>query len=1154
MRKYTANYTYTNPNFVIQNLESVENKSDLFPLLCVMKNLLQRGFPTVMSKFLQEKIGCIHERDDYEKRLLLVSASPVHWNSVIKGSADGTYNPARDFIERIIPNELGDLSFIKSMFIPEILINDIIGYDDPEFRNLQVDFYLPQACLVIEIDGSQHEEPKQRALDSKRDEHLKRYGIETIRFKTSDLRSQNYQIGINKLKNRIERYMACIRPYSVAYSNAIGSVFTDDEVKFKLIPTAIIRFQILLVELLINQVLEFGEQWKFNIKCDENLGDFAQLAIEDVYIWLNQLSLLRDKEELPELKYKVNLCSSDEFEFDVHSINVDFSLLKNYTDENTSSPDIIFIRSDYFLFKQGRNMIGLDRNYFRVSTAQSIDYKVTDLDKPVLQFFLQNLFNKQDFRDGQFSIISNALNMRDTIGLLPTGGGKSLCYQLPCLLQPSINFIVCPIKSLMYDQMDNLKRLDVSISNVNMICGDQDGMEKDRVMYDYSMGRYLFMWISPERFQIKKFRESISAIISNLNISYAVVDEVHCLSEWGHDFRTSYLNLAKTIDSLSPKDEYGEGRIKFIGLTATASVNVLKDIKIEFSRRKQQLEDDNIKTLIDYTRPELEFIILHEDDKFNSLLESFDNENIPNDESKATLIFTPHVNGDFGCHDLANQLNIYYPGQVAWYSGTCPKIRTPEGLKRSVMSPKEFDDYKARVQSHFKDNSYQILCATKAFGMGIDKQNIFYTYHYCLPASVESLYQEAGRAGRWDKSLPENASKKAKCFVLHSLEYIHNTSLVEELFSPNTSILRMNEILDSVRDGNDIFTQMFLFLGQLQDIEKEFKNIIKVIELFFKENRTRDVHYKEFRDYENIYITESEFEKIIYRLCLLGIVDDWTRDFIDSFTIKFNSLDDEHIANSLESYIKKYDPSERVRDNINAIDNVLCDSYLKKSVWYLLDWIFRHITENRKQSLKTLYDWSLDFTDSISLKSRLDAYFTFNESTYILQHIAEHPDDIEKWFEVFYINDQFITIEEVRKLKDRLSRFLESYHNAPGLNFVSGVVRFLINDFDDTDGRERLLLALEYIKGDNLSRGLSQPLYEFKFHDGMKKLIHNVKDCVSMEQLCDIVELILLCFPDMTTNYSKEFEMPWLNNARIKNGVERLRKLNIKLYESFGRL
>jgi ATP-dependent DNA helicase RecQ len=162
----------------------------------------------------------------------------------------------------------------------------------------------------------------------------------------------------------------------------------------------------------------------------------------------------------------------------------------------------------------------------------------------------------------------------------------------------------------MRDQNENL--VDKLITNVSFITSDFEKDERRQIETDFEQGRYLFVWISPEKFQIPSFREKIISIVANFSIAYAVVDEVHCLSEWGHDFRTSYLNLAKTIDKLSPKDENGEGKIKFIGLTATASVNVLKDIKIEFSRRKQRLEDENIKSLLDYSRKELQFEVIND--------------------------------------------------------------------------------------------------------------------------------------------------------------------------------------------------------------------------------------------------------------------------------------------------------------------------------------------------------------------------------------------------------------------------------------------------------------------------------------------------------------------------------------------------------------
>lgn len=1151
MRKYTASYTYTNPNFVIQNLDYTRSTSDMLPLIYVLKNLLQRGFPTTMSKFLQSKIGKIHEADDYEQRLLLISAEPSHWFDTIKGG-DNNYNPAQYFFEHIIPNELGEYSYVQPMIIPEIEINEIIGTYNPDFQDQKVDFYLPQALLVIEIDGPQH--ASNRGYDARRNEYLRTNGIETVRITTGELQRHEYYQHLESIKNCLRQYEGNFAYYKDAIEKSKNNAYTDNELKNKMLPTAVIRFQILLLEFLAFERLHFGEHWNFNILCTEPYKNFAELAIEDIYIWLNHLVKLRDKHELPKFDYEINIApSANKFIFDPDAINIDFSLIKRYTDESRLKQDVIFVRSDYFDFSVKRNQIGLDKNYFEVCTAPSINYHITDDDKPILRFFLQNLFNKDDFRDGQFSIIANALNLHDTIGLLPTGGGKSLCYQLPCLLQPSINFVVCPIKSLMYDQIDNLKRGDVTITNLNLICSDKDADEREQIVYNYARGKYLFIWISPERFQIKSFRDTIKKILTHYNISYAVIDEVHCISEWGHDFRTSYLNLTKTIDALSPKDENGEGIIKYIGLTATASVNVLKDIRVEFSRRKQQLEDDNIKTLIDYTRPELDFIVIDDErNKEKNLLRLLEENDIPNDHSKATLIFTPFVNGKNGCFQLANNLSSKFPQQVAWYAGSIPTENIDRYTKKPIMSEEDFDKYKIQTQEAFKGDKLQILCATKAFGMGIDKQNIFYTFHYGLPSSVEALYQEAGRAGRWDKRDQKNKDKRGKCYVLHSHESEKTKDLAERLFIPNQSIERMKEILKEAGfDGEDIFRQMFLYLGKLPSVEKEYEHIIKIINKFFKPNEEVCISYDEIR-HPDYSITPDAFEKYIYRLCLLGIVDDWTNDFNGKFQVYFNSIKPEHIIQSLKTYIGKYAPEEKVEDNILNVDHYGCDTILQKSVWYLLDWIFRHITETRKQSLKTLSDWCLDYHDSASFKKRLDSYFTFNESTYVLQHIAEHAFDYKQWFAIFYWvdkhgnrTDRFITQNEIMKLRDRLSRFLESYHNSPGIDFVSGIIRALLNDFEDADGRPRLEQAMKAIADRPANANTV-------FFDTIIPFLRDAH--FSTEAMAEVGAVIAQYLPSLADTLADTFEMPWIFNDIIKKNVDTIRKINIALYEQIGRI
>lgn len=1143
MKKYTANYTYTNPNFVIQNLVTNQTNADFLPLLYVTKNILQRGFPTTLSKYLQSQLGEVHKLDNFEERFLFATNQTPIWHDTIKGDRERNYFPAKDFFEQIIPNKFGEFSFIQSLLIPEIEINEITGEDDRNFINQQVDFYLPQAKLVIEIDGQQHKlEEVTRVSDSKRDTYLSAKGITTIRITTKELRDGTYNAKVETILLHLERYEKLLNFYKNACRKLEENNMSEEEIKTKLLPTAIIRFQVLLIELLTHKYLTLDEDWNFNILAHEDLHDFAELAINDLLIWIDKLWQLKNKQELKKPNFNIAITNDKaNFQPTTKAINIDFSLFKRYTDENKISDDVIFVRTDYF-------DIVKDKNYFRVSTTEPINYNVTDEDKTTLEFFLDNIFDKPSFREGQFPIISNALNRKDTIGLLPTGGGKSLCYQLPCLLQPSINFVVCPIKSLMYDQNDNLVK--TLVTNVSFITSDLEADEKREIEKNFEQGRYLFVWISPEKFQIPSFRDKISAIVANFSIAYAVVDEVHCLSEWGHDFRTSYLNLAKTIDKLSPKDENGEGKIKFIGLTATASVNVLKDIKIEFSRQKQRLEDENIKSLLDYSRKELQFEVIDDNgnksQKLRELLEDLkDTESFTENDEKAGLIFTPNVNGAYGCYNVANTLNTIYQNKVGWFSGDIPKRDVYDertGRKTGtepVMNRADFNKYKQQIQKDFKENKYQLLVATKAFGMGIDKQNIFYTFHYGLPSSVEALYQEAGRAGRWDKRKKENKKKIGKCYVLHSPE-TYDQERVERLFHKDTTFAEIKEISEEVKwNGRDIFKQVFLFVQGQNDIKDDFKIILGVINHFFKENSKVKIFWN--NAFTTLGIKSDTLQKAIYRLSLLGIASDWTTDFNTHFEVQFNSLNENHIIKSVSDYITKYEPNTDVKAELQKVQQ---NSVLEKAVWYLLNWTFENIAYSRKQSLKTLSELCLNFENSTAFKQHIDNYFIITETTFVLQHIAENPTEYEKWFEVLTTNNQFPNKTEFEKLKDSISRFLESYRNNVGLNFVSGFVRLALNEYEDSDGKERFESALSSVKG---TFTIEQQ------HDFLNRLKVLGKH-LTEEQKMELSQSISRYYPEMLEELAEYYDLAYLLNDVYAEKLKELKKLNRKLYEQLAEI
>lgn len=1031
MKKYSANYAYTNHNFVIQNLKNEKSETEYLPGILIIKNLLQRGRPTIMSQFLQGMFNAVHTNDkSFKKPFVLINNKNLKWHNTIKGDEINNYYPARKFLYERIDEDLSEYSFIKQLIVPEIEINQITQSDDENFKYQCVDFYLPQANLVIEIDGQQHKEDVHRISDAVRDEHLDLSNVLTVRIDTLDLeeKNDNYFDKINIIKNRLTVYNRFLNLYKENYNLSFNDI-PKEIVELKLLPTATLRFQILILELLETGKISLDDKdWNFQVKNNDVVG-FEVPAIEDLFEWFYHLFKLQ-KIDFNAPNYNIENVNSFSKN---NAIKVDFSLMQRWTDEDSINEEIIYVRTDYQDLYYNKVREKLEQvNYFKLSTTSRFNYKFVfneeNDDLEHLEFFLKNIFEYDKFNQGQVPIIQNILENNTTIGLLPTGGGKSLTYQLACFLQPCVSFVVCPIKSLMYDQVKDLEL--AYIHNVNSINSDLKGNEREQILDNYGSGKYFFVFISPERFQTSDFRDRLAVINNNLNFSYAVIDEVHCLSEWGHDFRTSYLNLTNTINKYCSK-------INFLGLTATASVNVLKDIQLEFNT-----DQKNVKTLSDYTRPELEFIVVNDNgNKFqeiSTIIQHHDNtQDIFNDElenPKSGLIFTPFVNSNNGCFNLANNLSQHFNQPIKFYSGSKP---------RAYNLNLDYEKYKIKVQEEFKKNKFPLLTATKAFGMGINKKNISFTIHFGIPASMESLYQEAGRAGR-DKS-------DAKCYVLLSEERIETD--LETIFNSESSYEDIKDVMDNIGfNGRDVIRQIFLYQSGLDSIENELSLVVDLHQ-YSQSNATKTIYAR------NLNANKAKVEKAIYRLSNLGIVADWTVDdfFNGIFTVTYNQFSIDTIKNTLLNFIKKYIDDFEFDNHLERIKytNILNDESLtdfESCVKILLQWSYDKFGANRRESLKNVYQNCLKYNASDEgkrdFKKALEAYFKFNEGVYILQHIAENNNrDIFKWFEVFYdVNKRIVKKDELIDLKGSLQRFLESYQTNTGLNLLNGLTAILLSE------------------------------------------------------------------------------------------------------------
>ena len=377
---------------------------------------------------------------------------------------------------------------------------------------------------------------------------------------------------------------------------------------------------------------------------------------------------------------------------------------------------------------------------------------------------LETYFGYTSFRPAQEAPIASLLRNEDVIGIMPTGAGKSICFQIPALCKPGLTIVFSPLISLMKDQVDGLLVQNIPAALINSTLTQA---EFNKTMYEVRSGKIKLLYIAPERLGSNFFCNVLRA----LPIAQVIVDEAHCISEWGHDFRPSYRLIGEWLNSLPKRPIVG-------AFTATATKYVENDIK-------KLLGLDNANVYVTgFDRPNLSFSVIR---------------------TPKRMDYVVHY-----VRQHANENGIIYCATRKDVDRVYENL-TRAGIKVGHYHGGLSDEVRREMQNAYADDKLQVMVATNAFGMGIDKSNVRYVLHYQMPRNMESYYQEAGRAGR--------DGAPAECILLYSGQdvQVHKYLIEQSIETPErqeVELRKLQSMIDYCFCSNCLRKYMLNYFGE----------------------------------------------------------------------------------------------------------------------------------------------------------------------------------------------------------------------------------------------------------------------------------------------------------------------------------------------------